>query len=115
MWLDERCSVVQQQLQALLPASTTVPWAWVARQLIETLRRFPAGVTEAVLLGELELAWRQHARSAFEPGELRNYVNAEHIPIGAVVQACHKLATAPCRLLSLQSIVLKNVTIARST
>jgi hypothetical protein len=44
-------------------------------------------ITQAVLLGELELAWRQHARSAFEPGELRNYVNAEHIPIGAVIQA----------------------------
>jgi Cell division control protein 24, OB domain 1 len=46
MWLDESCSVVQRQLQALLPANTAVPWSWVARQLIETLRRFPAGVTE---------------------------------------------------------------------
>jgi hypothetical protein len=50
-------------------------------------RKYACPYVQAVLLGELELAWRQHARSAFEPGELRNYVNAEHIPIGAVIQA----------------------------
>jgi Cell division control protein 24, OB domain 1 len=61
MWLDESCSVVQQQLQALLPASTTIPWAWVARQLIETLRRFPAGVTEVRYSKIYTIPLKKHA------------------------------------------------------
>lgn len=37
--------------------STVVPEQHMSRSIIETVMRYPSGVTEAVILAELELLW----------------------------------------------------------
>ncbi|CAB1111368.1 unnamed protein product [Ectocarpus sp. CCAP 1310/34] len=56
--------------------------------LIETVRRYPSGLTEAVILAELELLWRRDVRGAFVPGKLQAYLDAQYAPLSDVIQAC---------------------------
>eukprot|EP00903_Cladosiphon_okamuranus_P008777 g8408.t1 len=56
--------------------------------MIETVTRYPSGLTEAVIMAELELLWRRDVRGAFVPGKLQAYLDAQYAPLSDVVQAC---------------------------
>ncbi|CBJ48415.1 hypothetical protein Esi_0002_0212 [Ectocarpus siliculosus] len=63
-WVQEHCDRLRSKLQGVVDSGASsgagelglrVPWSWTCRTLIETVRRYPSGLTEAVILAELEL------------------------------------------------------------
>ncbi|CAM9247462.1 unnamed protein product [Laminaria digitata] len=99
-WVQEHCDRLRSELQDILDGCTAsapgsgvrkglrVPWSWVCRSIIETVQRYPSGLTKAVILAELELLWRRDVRGAFVPGKLRAYLDAQYAPLSDVIQAC---------------------------
>ncbi|CAN0298610.1 unnamed protein product [Discosporangium mesarthrocarpum] len=66
--------------------SSVVPWAWVCKALINTVQRYPSGLTEAVVMAELESMWRQNAKGVHAPGKLQGYLDAQYAPLSDVVE-----------------------------
>ncbi|CAN0031945.1 unnamed protein product [Ectocarpus fasciculatus] len=96
-WVQEHCDRLRSKLQGVVDSGASsgtgelglrVPWSWTCRTLIETVRRYPSGLTEAVILAELELLWRRDVRGAFVPGKLQAYLDAQYAPLSDVIQAC---------------------------
>ncbi|CAM9360129.1 unnamed protein product, partial [Ectocarpus sp. 4 AP-2014] len=96
-WVQEHCDRLRSKLQDVVDSGASfgagelglrVPWSWTSRTLIETVRRYPSGLTEAVILAELELLWRRDVRGAFVPGKLQAYLDAQYAPLSDVIQAC---------------------------
>eukprot|EP00752_Nemacystus_decipiens_P006458 g5816.t1 len=93
-WVQLHCDRLRSKLQDVVDggvnanSSPRIPWSWVCRSIIETVTRYPSGLTEAVILAELELLWRRDVRGAFVPGKLQAYLDAQYAPLSDVVQAC---------------------------
>ncbi|CAM9796290.1 unnamed protein product, partial [Scytosiphon promiscuus] len=96
-WVQEHCDRLRSKLQHVIDGGghsraagrgLRVPWSWVCRSIIETVRRYPSGLTEAVILAELELLWRRDVKGAFVPGKLQAYLDAQYAPLSEVIPAC---------------------------
>ncbi|CAM9473095.1 unnamed protein product [Pylaiella littoralis] len=98
-WVQQHCDRLRSNLQHVVDGGATaaqrtggqglrVPWSWAARSMVETVMRYPSGLTEAVILAELELLWRRDVRGALVPGKLQAYLDAQYAPLSDVIQAC---------------------------
>ena len=47
------------EFQQRLGKSTNIPWGWLFTKLLALLTRYPSGITKAILLCELECAWKK--------------------------------------------------------
>ncbi|KAG0180530.1 hypothetical protein DFQ28_001129 [Apophysomyces sp. BC1034] len=49
-----------------LSQATAIPWSWVAVTMAQLFNEYPTGLTETIVLGELQLQWEQVAVKRFK-------------------------------------------------
>ena len=67
-------------------AASVPPFSWTVRSLFSVLMQYPAGITEAVLLTELEAKWRNYLRRGENSGKLLQVVTTLQLSYGDVLE-----------------------------
>jgi len=57
---------------------SVLPWNWIAEKLAELLTEYPGGITDAILLSELELKWEQTANK-LKNGSDKKFFNLQSV------------------------------------
>ncbi len=58
---------------------------WICRYTLKVLQQYPAGMTQAVLLTELEAKWRQAVRSGEHTGKLLRVLTTKQLELNEVI------------------------------
>ena len=65
--------------------TTRPPFAWSANTTCDLLQQYPAGLTQSVLLTELESKWRLYLRRGENAGKLRQVVTSLQLSFSDVL------------------------------
>ena len=83
------------EFQQRLDTKTSIPWGWFFSKLASLLARYPTGITKAIMLAELECAWRKIEKLQTKGGissadSLRSIVLSKHLDPQAVFEVLIK-------------------------
>eukprot|EP00117_Sycon_ciliatum_P022504 scpid80288/ scgid0849/ len=78
LWLKQCCDRIEE-LQCLIKAnastgkrSVDIPWSWMCKELFSLLARYPTGVTNAIILSELQMLWSDgNSAASWQDGECK--------------------------------------------
>lgn len=60
-------------------------WFWIAQQLIITLKKYPSGVTSAILITELESNWRSFVNRGMNTGRMNQILKTRKMSLFDIV------------------------------
>ena len=77
------------------------PFSWIANHGLSVLQQYPAGMTRAVLVTELELRWRNAVRRGEHAGKLKQVLSAKQLELSDILVGKLKpIDDFRCRLVS---------------